>query len=88
MECGKGCEVDRVESRELGVAVQFRGDREEGRDELWVEVGAAAQRDFLQHARRRPSLLVGAPGSERVEDVADGADAADERISSPFKPLG
>ena len=35
--------------------------------------------DLLEHAVERPRVLVGARGGQRVEDVADRADAPDER---------
>ena len=56
-----------------------RNEPEEGRDDGWVEMRSAPSRDLFEHFLRRPWLLVGARGTERVVDIADRADSSLER---------
>ena len=56
-----------------------RRDLPERARELGIEVGAREAQDLDERLVERPALLVRAAGQERVEDVADGRDAARER---------
>ena len=59
-------------------AFQLRHDARQGIDQLGIEVGSALANDLLDDQLERPWQLVWAAGGERVEHVADGADAPDQ----------
>jgi len=69
--------------RQLRAAQQLGLDRghhrDERVDERGVEVAPALELELAQGIRERPLGLVAARGEQRVEDVADGADARGQR---------
>jgi hypothetical protein len=68
--------------------VELGGDRQEGLHEPRIELRAAEPLDLGDRAVEWPRVLVGAEGKERIEDVADGADAPGERYLLAEAELG
>ena len=71
--------VERIGLRRLEILFELVGEVQKGRDDGRVELASATSSDLGEGFRRRPRLLVGAVGDERVEDVADRADTAFQR---------
>ena len=84
----QGVEVDGVALFGRFTLIEQRREREERRDERgskWLPLAVAIS---SRMRAQRPRFLVRPFGSERVVDVADGADAALERDLLAFQAMG
>src|SRR5947209_5221937 len=84
-----GGALPRLRLGEVGIdprgelAIEPRGDAQEDGGQARIELRAGAACDLAQGCLESPALLVAAAADERVEDVADGADAAGKRDILP-----